>query len=74
MTKADNPASGGELFRTGDGGGKWSSVLPVGWQGRPVFVDSDHGWVVAQAGGNSALVYSANGGEVWREIRPVTAP
>jgi photosystem II stability/assembly factor-like uncharacterized protein len=70
----DNPAGGAELFRSTDGGGNWVSVLPVGWQGEPIFVDSDHGWVVAQAGGNSALVYSTNGGEVWREIRPVTAP
>lgn len=72
--KQDEPGTGAELFRTVDSGLHWISVLSVGWIGKPVFVDSENGWVVAQAGGTSALVGTTNGGSFWREIYPVVGP
>lgn len=72
--KQYDPDAGAELFRTVDGGVNWISVLSVGWLGEPVFVDSENGWVVAQAGGTSALVNTTNGGAFWQELYPVVGP
>ncbi len=72
--KQNDAGAGAELFRTTDSGLNWLSVLSVGWLGEPVFVDSENGWVVAQAGGTSALVTTTNGGTFWRELYPVVGP
>lgn len=67
-------ATSGEIYRTTDAGSTWRFVLSTGWQGTPYFLDADNGWVIARAGEKSALVRTTNGGLLWEEILPVTAP
>ena len=68
---SSDPTTPGEIYHTTDGGLTWKLVLVTGWQGRPHFIDSNTGWVVARTGEQYALVYTANGGVLWEEINAV---
>lgn len=65
---SSDPTTPGEIYHTTDGGLTWKMVLATGWQGTPHFIDSSIGWVIAQSGEKSALVYTVNGGAMWEEI------
>jgi photosystem II stability/assembly factor-like uncharacterized protein len=64
---------GREIFKSEDGGQTWQPVKTVNWDGRFSFVDSLHGWAIARAGDQVALVSTQNGGDTWVEIKPVIA-
>lgn len=70
-TASSDPTTPGEIYYSTDGGLTWKLVLATGWQGRPDFIDSKTGWVVARTGEQYALVYTANGGVLWEEIHAV---
>ena len=61
---------GREMYRTGDGGETWVRVKAVAWDGQFSFVDPLHGWAVARAGDDIALVVTTNGGSTWAELEP----
>jgi hypothetical protein len=61
---------GREIHATEDGGRTWSHVKTVNWDGQFSFVDRQHGWAVARANGEIALVSTADGCGTWSEIKP----
>ncbi len=66
-------ATSGEIYRTTDGGRMWRFVLATGWQG-PLLSGCGTRLGDCPRGEESALVRTANGGLLWEEILPVTAP
>jgi photosystem II stability/assembly factor-like uncharacterized protein len=60
------------MYRTLDGGKTWAHIKTVAWDAQFSFVDSQHGWAIARADNEVALVYTSNGGELWSILDPVT--
>ena len=58
-------ALGEEMYFSGDGGESWDLIKMVSWEGQFSFVDAEHGWAVARAGEEIALVRTDDGGETW---------
>ena len=54
-----------EMFATINAGSSWELIKQVSWQGQFSFVDVDHGWAVARAGEEIALVCTEDGLETW---------
>ena len=67
-------AFGKEFFRTLNSGLTWERVKLVSWEGQFSFINPDHGWAVARAGDEIALVQTADGGKTWQEIVPLVTP
>jgi hypothetical protein len=63
-------ALGRDIYWTEDGGRTWSKVKTVNWDGQFSFVDRDHGWAVARADDEIALVRTSNGGRTWEQLEP----
>jgi photosystem II stability/assembly factor-like uncharacterized protein len=62
------------LIRMGQGWQSWDYIRELAWQGELNFVDSQHGWVVANKDIENALVYTTNGGHTWQVSKPVIGP
>lgn len=62
---------GREMYRTSDGGTTWSRIKKVSWDGQFSFVDSQHGWAIARADDEIALVSTSDGGESWSILDPI---
>jgi photosystem II stability/assembly factor-like uncharacterized protein len=58
------------LYQTETGGASWSFVKSVYWRGEFDFVDEVHGWALAYARGENALVRTTNGGRTWELLSP----
>jgi photosystem II stability/assembly factor-like uncharacterized protein len=69
----NDPAAGGEIYHSIDGGQSWKLVISTAWQGTPDFVDTNTGWVVARIADKSALVYTVDGGKSGRDLNPTVA-
>jgi len=67
-------ALGRDIHQTQDGGRTWSKIKSVSWDGQFSFVDDQHGWAVARAGEDIALVRTEDGGRTWMELEPVISP
>ncbi len=67
-------ALGKRLYRSVDAGLTWTLVKQVSWEGQFSFVDPQHGWAVARADEEIALVRTSDGGETWQLIEPVLVP
>jgi len=61
---------GRDSYRSTDGGRTWTHVKTVSWDGQYSFVDPQHGWAVARANQEVALVKTINGGGTWTTINP----
>ena len=64
---------GREMYSSNDGGESWNHFKTVSWDGDFSFVDRQHGWAVARADGEVALVSTEDGGATWAEIHPTSA-
>ncbi len=62
------------LYATSDGGVNWAPVKNVNWGGTPQFVDAQNGWLIAEAGPETAFVRTTNGGKTWAETKAVIVP
>jgi photosystem II stability/assembly factor-like uncharacterized protein len=62
---------GREIYKTTDGGGSWTQIKRVTWDGQFSFVDEQHGWAVARSGVQSSLVRTDDGARTWQELHPV---
>ena len=58
-------AMGEEMYASTDAGSSWDLIKIVSWEGQFSFVDAEHGWAVARAGEEIALVRTDDGGENW---------
>jgi photosystem II stability/assembly factor-like uncharacterized protein len=67
-------AFGKDIYHTTDGGGTWTQISTVSWDGRFSVVDSQNIWAVAHSGTQYALVKSSNGGSSWAIIDAQIAP
>jgi len=67
-------AFGKEIYRTADGGGTWSKISTVIWDGQFSVVDGQNIWAVASSGEEYALVRSSNGGSNWAIIDAQLVP
>jgi photosystem II stability/assembly factor-like uncharacterized protein len=67
-------ALGRDIFQTLDGGLTWSKIKRVSWDGQFSFVDSQHGWAVARADEEIALVKTEDSGRTWIELEPIVGP
>jgi photosystem II stability/assembly factor-like uncharacterized protein len=72
-SQRDNDANSA-VYHTTDGGSSWEFLTSTGWIGTPDFIDSLHGWVIAQHNQVSAFVHSSDGGRTWVEIKPSVGP
>jgi photosystem II stability/assembly factor-like uncharacterized protein len=61
-------AFGKAIYRTMDGGGSWSAISNVTWNGQFSVVDLQNIWAIANSGTQYALVRSTNGGSSWAII------
>lgn len=62
---------GREIYRSDDGGLTWSYRRTVNWDAVFSFISPDTGWAAAYNQGESALVWTENGGETWQALYPV---
>jgi photosystem II stability/assembly factor-like uncharacterized protein len=67
-------ATGEEIYKTEDGGGSWTKISIVSWEGAFTFPDEGHGWAVARSDDQVALVSSQDGGQYWTLLEPVLIP
>ena len=58
-------AMGQEMYASTDAGASWDLFKTVAWDGQFSFVDAEHGWAVARAGEDMALVRTDDSGENW---------
>ena len=66
-------ALGRDQYLSTDGGGIWTKIKIVSWDGQYSFVDSDTGWAVAISDDEIALVATSDGGRSWEIIEPLIA-
>lgn len=65
----------GQLQQTSDSGQNWITIKLVAWENAQFdFISEEVGWALVSSGKVSALVYTADGGRTWTEIKPVIAP
>ena len=62
-----------DLYFTADGGRTWEKRKSVAWEGQFSFVDAEHGWAVARADDEIALVQTQDGGRTWSMLEPTIA-
>lgn len=65
---------GRTLYWTQDGGGIWTRLHEVNWDGQFSFVDEMNGWAVATNEDETALVRTTSGGTKWSILLPVIGP
>ena len=70
----NDPDAPRRLYQTTDGGQTWPEINTVAWTAQLDFVDPAHGWALARAGEEIALVQSANGGASWALLEPDSGP
>ena len=63
-------ALGKDIYQTLDGGKTWTKMSSVSWDGQFSFVNQQHGWAVARAGNEVALVQTKDGGHSWILLDP----
>jgi photosystem II stability/assembly factor-like uncharacterized protein len=63
-----------DIYHTTDGGATWTKIANVSWQAEFDFVSQEQGWAIAEAGEDTALVQSEDGGVYWSEIEPEIGP
>jgi photosystem II stability/assembly factor-like uncharacterized protein len=63
-----------DIYHTTDGGATWTKIANVSWQAEFDFVSQEQGWAIAEAGEDTALVQSKDGGVYWSEIEPEIGP
>ncbi len=64
-------ALGRDQFISIDGGGRWTWLNTVSWDGQYSFVDPNTGWAVATRDDGITLVATTSGGRNWEIIEPV---
>jgi photosystem II stability/assembly factor-like uncharacterized protein len=64
----DSPTTGGEVFRSLDGGSNWSQILPLGTLAQIIVVDPVKPQVVYVGRLSGGLLKSVDGGDNWQAI------
>jgi photosystem II stability/assembly factor-like uncharacterized protein len=70
----NNPLAPHDLYRTGDSGQTWTKIKSLNWDSQLDFITDQEGWAVAKAGDAIALVHTTDGGQTWKETKPLMAP
>jgi photosystem II stability/assembly factor-like uncharacterized protein len=66
-------ALGKDIHRTEDGGGTWSKISAVTWDGQFDFVSATTGWAAVRKGNEYGLVRTDDGGVLWVQLATVVA-
>jgi photosystem II stability/assembly factor-like uncharacterized protein len=72
-TAGDTPNAGSVLYFSEDGGATWAWVSEVPFQGTPVFVDEQRGWVSGAQAERRLFARTLDGGRTWEPLAPVVA-
>ncbi|MBN2554948.1 MAG: hypothetical protein JXA97_03325 [Anaerolineales bacterium] len=65
FTPVEMAALAQNMYTSADGGESWDFLKTVSWQGKFSFTDTEHGWAIARAGDEIALVRTDDGGGSW---------
>ena len=65
---------GNEIDKTQDSGQTWTKVADITWNGQFDYINDHDAWAVARMNGETSLVASTDGGEIWEQLNPVIAP
>jgi photosystem II stability/assembly factor-like uncharacterized protein len=66
-------ALGKDIYRSDDGGGHWSKISTVTWDGQFDFVSSTVGFAIAKKDSSYGLVQTNDGGAFWVLLTPLVA-
>ena len=66
-------ALGKDIFRSENGGGDWTKISMVTWDGQFDLVGPTTGWAAVRKNGEYGLVRTDDGGGLWAQLSPVVA-